>query len=840
MAPRRRTELLAALGLVPLVLALLVLQALELRSFARRQIGVVLDEPRDAPGTVVILDVAPGLPADRAGVRAGDLVRSVNGYPVTDIDHLDNPATEAVPGRPLVYGVERDGRRLELTLVPGTQFPLFVYTVSVVTVLCWLLIGPLALAKRPGYLRARLLFLLSASVATELALPGIRTMTSLLLPLSVLLNGFQMGVELHLASVIPEKQRWLQRRSWVIPAYYVLGLGSASLVAGVLLLERAGWRPLPWTGEELYLRLVTILFPLWALGVLALLTRQALTYPEPKGRQQAALVALGTLPWATMQVLDYFGLFSQWVPGHWQDVAWNAALLLYPLAVFVILWREAANQERVLLSLTDEVQRVGSVAEISRVVSTDLHEAFHPKSTHVFYRQRHSRDLRLGHSTGIGLPEEQIPESSVLLRLVEAYGKAIDYPGDLAGLPPEERAWLDRLEARLVVPLAGRDGRLLGLLVLGNKKSEEPYTPRDRKLLQALTNQIALVYENARLKDHVEQTEKVQREVMARLGERELGLVRECPTCGACFEAGEGLCPHDRSELQQAMPVERVILGRYRLDRRIERGGMGAIYAAHDLHLQRPVAVKVLYGSLVGDAVARRFEAEARLTAALRHPNVVTVFDYGTTATGSPFLVMELLAGFTLAAVIAREGRVAPGTLAGWLAQVCDGVEAAHRAGVIHRDLKPANVFVTEDGGRPAAVKILDFGVAKVRSAALAAGAGLTVPGSVIGTFNYMAPEQLAGGEVDERSDVFALGVLVAESLSGRRPFPEAEPAELLAAMASGPRLDAAEHGSERIVAVLRRCLAHDPGARFPSVAALRAELIPALEGLTAGATVGP
>ena len=840
MPPRRRTELLAALGLVPVVLALLVLQAMELRSFAQRQIGIVLDEPEEAPGTVRILDVAPGLPADRAGVRAGDLLRSVNGYPVTDLDQLDGPRMEALPGRPLRYGVERNARRLELRLVPGTQFPIFVYTVSVVTVLCWLTIGPLALAKRPGYLRARLLFLLSAAVAVELALPGIRSMTSLLLPLSVMLNGFQMGVELHLASVIPEKQRWLHRRPWVIPGYYVLGLGSASMVAAVLLLERAGWRPLPWSGEELYDRLVTILFPLWALGVLALLTRQALTYPEPKGRQQAALVALGTLPWATMQVLDYFGLFSEWVPGHWQDVAWNAALLLYPLAVFVILWREAANQERILLSLADEVQHVGSVAEISRVVSNDLHEAFHPKSTHVFYRQRHSRDLRLGHSTGIGLREEQIPESSVLLRLVEAYGKATDYPGDLAGLPPEERAWLDRLEARLVVPLAGRDGRLLGLLVLGNKKSEEPYTPRDRKLLQAITNQIALVYENARLKDRVEQTQRVQREVMARLGEQELGLVRECPVCGACADAGEERCPHDGSELQQAMPVERVILGRYRLDRRIARGGMGAIYAARDLHLQRPVAVKVLYGSLAGEEVARRFEAEARLTASLRHPNVVTVYDYGTTGMGASFLVMELLAGFTLASAIAREGRLAPGTLAGWMEQVCDGVEAAHRAGIVHRDLKPANVFVTAAGEQAGVVKILDFGVAKVRSAALAASAGMTAPGSVIGTFHYMAPEQLSGGEVDERSDVFALGVVTVEALTGRRPFPGAEPGELLATMAKGPHLDPVELGSERLAAVLRRCLALDPAARFPSVAALRAELVPALQELAARAPVEP
>jgi hypothetical protein len=837
LAARRRSELLPALGLVPLVLALLVVQALELQGFARQQVGIYLEEPEGSPGTVMISEVVPGLPGEEAGLRHGDVVLAIDGHPVM---------ARFEPGDVLRYDVERNDRRLEVPVTPGARFPLFPYSIAVLTVLCWFVIGPLALVKRPGYLRARLLFLLAASVSIEIALPVIRSTTSLLLPISLLLNGFQMAVELHLASVIPERQAWLRRWPWVIPAYYVGALGLTALVSVALLAERAGFSPLPWDGGLVYRTTVNLLFPIWAIVVLALLTRQALTYPEPKGRQQAGIVALGILPWAVLQMLSQAGVYERMVPGHWQEVFWNVALLLFPLAVFVILLREAKSQEQILLSLTDEVQHVVSVAEISRIVSTDLHEAFHPKSTHVFYRQRHSRDLTLGHSTGVALKEEQIPEQSVLLRLVEAYGKAVDYPEDLAGLPPEEQAWLDRLAARLIVPLNGRDHRLLGLLVLGEKKSEEPYTPHDRKLLQALTNQIALVYENARLKDRVEQGQKVQREVLARLGEQELQLVRECPTCGRCYDATEAICVDDRSELAPSLPVERVIMGRYRLDRKIERGGMGAIYEARDLHLGRQVAVKVLHGALMGEEVARRFATEARLTAALRHPNVITVFDYGTTGTGNSFLVMELLSGFTLGAAIQREGALPAATVAEWLDQVFAGVAAAHAAGIIHRDLKPANIFVTTDAeGRPATVKILDFGVAKVRGAALEAAAGLTAPGALIGTFNYMAPEQLAGSEVDERSDVFALGVLAVESLTGRRPYPGNDPSEILAAIGrgdfhlAGVERETGDSGSAHLDAVLRRALAREPAARYASVTDFQVELIPALRALDTPAAAG-
>jgi len=831
LAIRRRTELLPALGLLPLVVALLVLQAIDTYQFSSRRVGFFLEEPPERPGTIIVTGLDPGLPGERAGLKIGDVVRTLDGFALRNGSDMD-PILSRHRGS-VVIGVERDGKHLDLTVNPGAPFPLLPFTINVIVVAAFLAIGPLALNKRPGYLRARLLFLFTMAVAIEYALPEVRDTLSLALPVQLLLDGFQMSTHLHLASVLPERQGWLRRVPWAIAGWYVLGLGSFGGVALVYVLEHFGAHPLPWSGDQLYDWVSRVVQALWATLAMGLLARQAFRYPERQGRQQAALLALGMLPWTILVYMQSSRLLDRWIPMHWQEIVWNSLLLLFPVAVLVILGREARSQEQILLSLTDEVQRVTSVAEISRIVSTDLHDAFHPKSTHVFYRQRHSRDLTLGHSTGVAPREEQIPEQSVLLRLVEAYGKALDYPEDLAGLPPDEQAWLDRLAARLIVPLSGRDHRLLGLLVLGEKKSEEPYSPHDRKLLQALTNQIALVYENARLKDRVEQSQRLQREVLARLGEQELQLVYECPTCGRCFDAVEATCPDDRSELQPSLPVERVIMGRYRLDRKLERGGMGAIFEAHDLHLGRKVAVKVLHGALMGEEVTRRFEAEARLTAALHHPNVVTVYDYGTTGTGNSFLVMELLAGFTLAQAIRDRGALPPAQVARWLDQVLDGVKAAHRAGIIHRDLKPANIFVTEREGREGAVKILDFGVAKLRSTAIEAAAGLTQPGALVGTFSYMAPEQLVGAEADERSDVFALGVVTVESLTGERPFPGSDPAELLAAMGTGSfRLDGAYSGAGRLRSILSRCLARQPEARFHTVVELQAELIPALRDL--------
>jgi serine/threonine protein kinase len=214
-------------------------------------------------------------------------------------------------------------------------------------------------------------------------------------------------------------------------------------------------------------------------------------------------------------------------------------------------------------------------------------------------------------------------------------------------------------------------------------------------------------------------------------------------------------------------------LGRYDVLAPLGAGGMGEVYRARDGKLGRDVALKVLPAAYASDLERlKRFEQEARSIAALDHPNVLTVHDAGVEG-GAPYMVTELLEGETLRAVLER-GAVSPGRALELGAEVALGLAAAHAKGILHRDIKPENVFLTRDGR----VKVLDFGLAKLRAEAWGRGPGNltteglgTEPGVPLGTLGYMSPEQLRGQEVDERSDIFTLGVVLYEMLSGRSPF---------------------------------------------------------------------
>ena len=210
-------------------------------------------------------------------------------------------------------------------------------------------------------------------------------------------------------------------------------------------------------------------------------------------------------------------------------------------------------------------------------------------------------------------------------------------------------------------------------------------------------------------------------------------------------------------------PGPGAVLGeRYRLTTRIAVGGMGEVWRATDDILGRDVAVKVLKEEYSGDAGFReRFRAEARHSAALTHPNIAGVYDYGE-ADGSAYLVMELVPGEPLSDLLEREGSLAPREAMGLVAQAAAGLAAAHAAGVVHRDVKPGNLLVTPDGR----VKVTDFGIARVADAV-----PLTATGQVMGTAQYLAPEQAMGRGASPASDVYALGVVAYEALTGRRPF---------------------------------------------------------------------
>lgn len=279
-----------------------------------------------------------------------------------------------------------------------------------------------------------------------------------------------------------------------------------------------------------------------------------------------------------------------------------------------------------------------------------------------------------------------------------------------------------------------------------------------------------------------------------------------------------------------------VHLGQYEILESLGAGGMGELYVAKDLRLGRRVAVKVLPDHMSKDQEALlRFEREARALAALSHPNILTIFDFNTQQ-GISFAATELLEGKTLREVVGDKGVDWKDAL-GYTIAVAEGLSAAHSKGVIHRDLKPENVFVTSEGR----VKILDFGLVHWKGTPMEPGetpARLeTQPGMVLGTIQYMSPEQVRGMEVDGRSDIFAFGCLFYEILAGKNPFARETVAETLAAILRDdpPELTASSSGMPAIPGVLRevilRCLEKNPERRFQSASELAAELKGIQEG---------
>jgi eukaryotic-like serine/threonine-protein kinase len=218
--------------------------------------------------------------------------------------------------------------------------------------------------------------------------------------------------------------------------------------------------------------------------------------------------------------------------------------------------------------------------------------------------------------------------------------------------------------------------------------------------------------------------------------------------------------------------VGRTLDEKYCVEERLGAGGMGAVYRARHVLMDRPVAIKVLHQRLVEDEAARvRFQMEARAAVLLRHSNAVSVTDFGQTSEGCVYIVMELLEGRTLREILSREAPLETARAISMMLQAADAVAAAHEAGIIHRDLKPSNILVTQSADQPAVVKVLDFGIAKLEFDNDDDATTLAHRNSVIGTPRYMAPEQSNGAELTPAADVYSLGVILYEMLTGMAPF---------------------------------------------------------------------
>jgi len=291
--------------------------------------------------------------------------------------------------------------------------------------------------------------------------------------------------------------------------------------------------------------------------------------------------------------------------------------------------------------------------------------------------------------------------------------------------------------------------------------------------------------------------------------------------------------------------VGRIIAGRYEVLEQVGVGGMGAVYRAYQAAMDREVALKVLSASLAADEHSvKRFHQEAKAASKLRHPNTITLHDFGQSEDGILFIAMEFLEGSPLDGVIRRDHHVTPERAIKIMAQVCRSLHEAHHVGIVHRDLKPDNVYLTEVGGEHDFVKVLDFGVAKLREANKDAGT-LTQAGMIFGTPRYMSPEQSQSLPLDGRSDLYAMGVILYELLTGHPPFDADSPLSILIQHVheAPPRMDSwqdAPKVNASLEKVVFRLLEKDPARRPASALDLLAELAEVLREIQPSAASGP
>jgi len=307
-----------------------------------------------------------------------------------------------------------------------------------------------------------------------------------------------------------------------------------------------------------------------------------------------------------------------------------------------------------------------------------------------------------------------------------------------------------------------------------------------------------------------------------------------CPHCGAEYETGDRFCPKDGAPLKPKTGADpmigRVIADRYLILARLGEGGMGRVYAAEHVKMNRQCAIKVMNPSLMNDAESTtRFAREASNAARILHPNVAAVFDFGESEK-TVYLVMEYVDGESLSELMAREGALAPRRAIDIARQIADGLSAAHELGLIHRDLKPDNVLITRKRDGREIAKVVDFGIAKAVSDSREDA--LTRSGLVIGTPEFMSPEQLLGDPVDARTDIYALGCILYQMLSGTKPFD----AETREQMIRRRLHEAPPHVRETVPSVPKRVdtliahmLARSTSERLASAAEVSSSLDPAL-----------
>jgi serine/threonine-protein kinase len=306
--------------------------------------------------------------------------------------------------------------------------------------------------------------------------------------------------------------------------------------------------------------------------------------------------------------------------------------------------------------------------------------------------------------------------------------------------------------------------------------------------------------------------------------------MKECPACRRCFSDEVNHCPQDGDETTPSLLGEPILDARYQLERRLGQGGMGVVFQARHIFLKTSHAIKVILPDLVGNdpMLVTRFRQEALAAAAIRHQNIIAVTDFGVVRGTMPFLVMEFVNGQSLQDILAEEKVMAPDRAFEFACAIAAGVGAAHRQNIVHRDLKPLNIMTQQGQSISEGLKILDFGLAKIKSGELLGSFVQAKTSGLMGSPFYMAPEQWSDEEPDARADVYSLGIILYQMLTGDVPFKGSSIPSIMKKHLTLPPPSFKSIGIEvspQLEAVVRHALEKEITARTPSVEAFVKEL---------------
>jgi hypothetical protein len=407
-------------------------------------------------------------------------------------------------------------------------------------------------------------------------------------------------------------------------------------------------------------------------------------------------------------------------------------------------FREHYSAQKLLRELAEDVQTSAPFEDLLPIVVSRIEAALHPGYIALLVRSQDGRFYESADNTHVGSTPLRFSAGDKAVRLLAVLGHPVVVGAGAPRsvfhqLPEDERRAIEQLETEVLVGIPGAGDTIEAMMALGMKRSEEPFTSEDIDLLAAVALNLKPLLPLS-------------------------STTEECETCGASYATGTGRCTRDGTVLVRS-DTPLLLADRYSVERRLGRGGMGTVYAARDLQLNRPVAVKLLRDRLESDCAVERCRREARAAAALAHPNVVTIHDIGLTADGRPFLIMQLLSGRTLREALAG-GPLSPLHIRNVFEGVCAALEAAHAEGLVHRDLKPENVFLVNGAADAASVKLLDFGISTFVD-----DQGTSSRSGVLGTPEYAAPEQIRGESPAPSWDVWALSVMAFEAAVGVRPI---------------------------------------------------------------------